>query len=219
MKLSSWITLTLTAAAVVSLATMATAADNGGQPSAAPTVLNTVVNVPSCYVGASVGMGASVTRVSGGQFVDDLGSDGYIGGGELGCDMSFGQLVLGGLARYDWNNLGGSIDGTGVDAGGIWTIAAKAGLAVNKGATIYGLLGIAGTKVKIEGVDSESHRGWMAGAGVELAIANSPISIFAEYNYIELGGQTFTGGEESASVDPTVDPTTHVGRVGGRMRF
>ncbi len=171
--------------------------------------------IASCYVGGSVGVGSTVTRISDTEFFADLGSDGYVGGGEFGCDMSLSGFVVGGLARYDFNNLGGSIDGTSVDAGGVWTIAAKAGLKINSGATIYGIAGIAGTKIKVEAVDSASHRGWMAGAGVELAIANSPVSLFAEYNYLTLGGETYENEEGAARIDPV----THIGRVGGRLRF
>lgn len=172
--------------------------------------------IASCYVGGSVGMGSTVTRISDTEYHADLGSDGYIGGGEVGCDMSLSAFVVGGLVRYDFNNLGGSIDGSEVDAGGVWTVAAKAGMKLNQGAVVYGLIGLAGTKIKVEDVASASHRGWMAGAGVELAIANSPISIFAEYNYLDLGSKTYTDADDASA---SIDPVTHIGRIGGRLRF
>lgn len=204
--------------AYIAASTAVDAADLGGPKVAAPAAPAPVVQaVPaaSCYLGGSVGMGSTVTRISDTEFFADLGSDGYVGGGEIGCDMNLAGFVVGGLARYDFNNLGGKIEDTSIDAGGVWTIAAKAGFKINSGATIYGLAGIAGTKIKVEAVDSASHRGWMAGAGVELAIANSPLSLFAEYNYLTLGGETYENEEGAAKIDPV----THIGRVGGRFRF
>lgn len=219
MKLSTWIVGTLTAAAMFSLASIATAADLGGPKTAAPAPAPApaIATVPaaSCYLGASIGTGATVTTFGAGEISADLGSDGYLGGGEAGCDMRLGAFVIGGLARYDWNNIGGTIEGRDVDAGGMWTIAAKGGIDLNKGTTIYALAGIAGTKIEVEGIDSASHRGLMLGAGIEVAIANGPFSVFAEYNRIQFGRETYSDGEDAAGIDPVV----HVGRLGGRFRF
>lgn len=88
-----------------------------------------------------------------------------IGGG---CDATLANLVIGGGLRGDWT------DGAGIAVGSVF---AKLGIAINNGATLYGL---AEWKVPDWKIKDAGQLALGAGGELSLSIINPNLSLFAE---------------------------------------
>lgn len=64
----------------------------------------------------------------------------------------------------------------------------------------------------------QDHRGWLAGAGVEYAVAKS-LSLKIEYLYSDYGSENYRGATLGFPVDGSVDLTSHNTRIGLNYRF
>ena len=136
--------------------------------------------------------------------------DGVLGGLQLGYNRQYNQFVLGVIGDF---SLTGMQD-TGVYSGLVntdfwdtdyeWiaTIRGRAGWLLNNDNTlIYGHGGvafadvstdIASTRAIVNGVSlGGTETGWVAGAGIESRISDR-VSIFAEYSYMDFGGDSWS---------------------------
>lgn len=169
----------------------------------------TGAHAQSCFVGASVGTTANHTSLDDGVSRLDIGGSGLQVGPEIGCSIKLGAVQIGGLARYDFQNTDAKVEDVTIKASGRWMAAATLGFDLNPGTTAYGLLGIAGTELKIPDVKDPSHLGTVVGAGLAIDIGQGPLSLFAEYNYIRFSDERVEGTK--------VVPEDHVLRVGARF--
>lgn len=64
----------------------------------------------------------------------------------------------------------------------------------------------------------QDHRGWLVGAGVEYAFAQS-LSLKAEYLYTDYGSEVYSGSWLGFPVYGSVDLTSHNTRIGLNYRF
>ncbi len=64
----------------------------------------------------------------------------------------------------------------------------------------------------------KSHLGWLAGAGVEYAFAES-LSLKVEYIYADYGSEVYSGTSVGIPTDGTVGLTSHSTRLGLNFRF
>lgn len=189
--------------AITLLTSGAQAADLGWNSGASPMYSPTPASGWSgFYAGVSGGYGwgtQTVTPAPGAQATNNTG--GWSLGGQAGYNMDMGGFILGAEGDLQWTNVnfseavpGGTFK-TGIDFYG--TLRGRAGMSFGQ-VMPYVTGGIAagrGSASYDNGVvtsQSATHMGWTAGVGLE-AQATSNISIKAEYLYVDLGTQTYSG--------------------------
>jgi outer membrane immunogenic protein len=166
------------------------------------------------YIGGNLGGAWARGTVSDSLFGLSASSDrsGFIGGGQLGVNYQFSNIVLGAEWDFDWTSLdatgnGRFVPGVGTLQGSantrwISTLAARFGVVLGSGALLYGKAGGAWvdnhatiTNLNTGASISASNRnsGWVAGAGVEWAIAGN-WSAKLEYDFVKLDDLTFGPG-------------------------
>jgi outer membrane immunogenic protein len=206
------------ASVTLTISGMAHAADLGRplpppQPAFVPPP---VYNWTGFYIGGNAGV--AWTK---GQVTDSLGDISFnygqnavfAGGGQVGANYQINWLVIGVEADFDWlaNNQNSSsavsIPNFGtvqVSANDRWitTLAARVGVAVNNwlfyakggggfvGVNDFTLTNVT-TGASISGSNSNSNRGWLAGAGIEWAFAPN-WTAKVEYDFLGLNNSTFT---------------------------
>ena len=139
----------------------------------------------SCFVGASAGTTVTATQIDDGATRIDAGATGIQGGPEVGCTfMLDSKFSLGALARYDFSNLRAAVDGATLKSNGRWMVGGTVGYALNPGVNVYGLLGIAGTELRVPTIDTAKALGLVGGLGINLDIGQGPLSAFLEVNHI-----------------------------------
>jgi outer membrane immunogenic protein len=184
------------------------------------------------YGGLSVGYGLnwSGLDINDGTTLATLGNapHGYTGGARLGYDYQSGPFVIGlvtdaslagfnsdsnmtGLSISNATNWWGSVNGrVGLTSlGSHWLPYAIGGLAYGGNKTAFSAANLAGAA-------SKTSTGWNAGGGIEVKLGNSPVSLFGEYRYIDLGSLDIP---IAAGVLGTEKYTFSVFQVGANLRF
>jgi outer membrane immunogenic protein len=178
------------------------------------------------HVGAHGGLDMTSTDVGvggpGGIRIDGLSGNGIGYGGHVGFDYQFpgGKIVVGGGADYTWANADfkASIGGAPLLTAGItrsWAVTGRIGLDMG-GAMPYVLAGYtrADGSAALLGtpIGSTTLDGWIAGGGVEIALANN-LFVAGEYRYTRFDSLSFGGGAL------TLDPERHEVRAAVKYRF
>jgi len=137
--------------------------------------------------------GGHVEAITGYDHVSD-GDDG-IGGG---YDFRSGNVVFGIEGEVLESTAGECGGGICVDASRDFYIGGRIGAVVGDNVLIYGKLGYSNARIEATAGGITAHDtvdGIRAGAGVEIAIANTPLSIRTEYRYTnyEQGGERHQG--------------------------
>jgi outer membrane immunogenic protein len=226
----------------------AMAADMRMPVKAAPAPVVTVFSWTGCYIGGHVGYAWSKKRVDPlvvipGQPELDHDIDGFVAGGQVGCNLwQRDRWVFGIEGQASWADLDGSVgpdltfstgaNGFKTEADIIGSIAARLGYAF--GATGQTLVFVKGGAAFIHeqffanagGVanwalssDKDLRWGWMIGGGIEQAL-NSNWSLKAEYNFSHFGSEDIrvcTVGATCADYD--IKQHVHLFKVGINYRF
>ena len=166
------------------------------------------------YIGGNLGGAWARGSVNDSLFGLSASSDrsGFIGGGQLGVNYQFSNIVLGAecglrldIARRDreWPFCSGPRNSQGsANTRWISTLAARFGVVLNNGVLLYGKAGggwvdnnATITNLNTGASISASNRnsGWVVGAGVEWAIAGN-WSAKLEYDFLKLDDLTFGPG-------------------------
>ena len=173
-----------------------------------------------CYLGGNVGWGWShkdYTGVVGGAAGLSEGSqtaDGFVGGGQLGCDYQFApNWVVGVQGMWDWGDVRGFNASTvfpanvfHTDDRSFATIAGRLGYSVNPLTLVYAKFGYGWlddhNTVTSAGVLSNAvnvtRSGFDLGSGLEYKFAPN-WSTFVEYDHMFLGTKTPTFGGVGAA--------------------
>jgi outer membrane immunogenic protein len=196
-----------TAVLLMAASWAATAADlPRRQEYQAPAMVAPVQSWTGCYIGANIGAawgGAKIENMTGGGSVTPS-NNGFLAGGQIGCDYQSGPWVFGIRNLGDWSSLdkrsgivGGTFSGFSVGSKSNWVdlLTARAGYAVGPAWLLYfqgggaarnsdvQLFNVAGTQV---GEVSKTRTGWTVGVGSEYKFAPN-WSVFLEYNYADFG--------------------------------
>jgi outer membrane immunogenic protein len=169
------------------------------------------------YVGGNVGWGwtnANLTDTGPGfppgfgqifplGSVTNLTQNGFLGGGQIGFNYQFGQLVAGLEADFDYTAIKNSQTAAGFGAGAYtdpWTgtVAARLGWAFDR-ALVYGKGGGAWMQEKYNvtapdgsaATGTFNRLGFVVGAGFEYAVWDF-VTFKVEYNYLNFGSQSQT---------------------------
>jgi opacity protein-like surface antigen len=200
----------LAGAAVAALSSSAFAADLIIAPSApAPIAMDVSSSDWSgFYAGVHGGYGWGELTVDGTTTAD---VEGWLGGVQAGYNVQMDSILLGVQTDIAITNIG--LDEAGTTANLDWLGSTTARLGVVAGDFVpYVKGGVAyGGATFDDGVeDSQTHVGWTVGGGVELAVAEN-MTVFGEYNYYDLGSQTYDGSD--------VALTTQVVKAGLNFKF
>ena len=162
-----------------------------------------------CYIGAHVGGGWGKARwidpePGPGQVSTDEGTDhtdGWLGGGQIGCNYQTGALVFGAEAEASWANLSGQhpnpifaptvlhtdIDRLGAFAGRVgYAFGRLLVYARGGGAWVHNDYAVSSPALGTFATAAEDRWGWIVGGGLELAL-HSHWSAKLDYSYIDLG--------------------------------
>ena len=174
------------------------------------------------YAGAHVGYGSG-TMFLDGVIIDpddeDQPVNGFLGGVQMGYNVQADTIVFGVQTDLSISAIASDEDGGGADDTVDWlgSTTARIGLALD-GVLPYVKAGVAygGGTGDAAGVQvSNTHVGWTAGAGVEIAVADN-ISLFGEYAYTDLGAETYSFG---APVNADVDVSMQLHTVKAGLNF
>ena len=221
----------LATVAVIGFASIASAADMPikARPISPPPV---VYNWTGCYIGVHAGGGWART-----EFTNTVNTtaafghldpgegftytyDGFVGGGQAGCNYQINQWVLGVEGTFagttikadasDLAVLNDDVFTTKINS--LATVTARIGYAWNN-VLLYGKGGYAGANVQFAvsdtvgpnfgaGSQTRWQSGWTVGGGLEYGLTPNWI-IGAEYNYIDLGSASYEvgGGDGSYAFD------------------
>lgn len=218
--------LVATCALTCALAPAAMAADLGGakrgRVSEEPIQYGTPFSWTGFYVGTHVGYGWSdVDWREAGGFSGSHDGSGWLAGGQVGYNWQVGRFVWGieGDMSASWIDGGNGCCGHSVD----WlaTIRGRAGITGFDNRTLfYVTAGAAWADIdygSISGSRTESHFGWVAGAGIERALTPN-LSARVEYlyyNFDEVSAPAGTVAPGAASFDPSM----HTVRFGLNFKF
>ena len=236
------------AAAVAGFASVASAAD---LPTKAPVYTAApvaVYNWNGCYVGAHAGGGWARTEFTNTADTTAFGHlnpgegftytyDGFIGGGQVGCNYQINQLVLGVEGTFAGTTIKGDAadlailndDVFSTKINSLATVTARIGYAWNN-VLLYAKGGYAGANVQFSvsdtccvggspmGAGSDTHwqSGWTIGTGLEYGLTPNWI-IGAEYNYIDLGTANYEVGGGAGSY--AFDVKTRIQEVLARVSY
>lgn len=166
----------------------------------------------ACYAGANVGYGFSYADWYDPFAGGDVGSDtsnGFIGGGQIGCDYQDGTFVIGIRDLFDGADVVGSHAYTGAPAftdqsrlSWFDTLTARMGYTPIQSALFYVTAGAAWAHDRFTetcalagsgcpGEANATRTGWIAGTGLEYMIA-PPWSVVLEYDVMGFGRRTST---------------------------
>jgi outer membrane immunogenic protein len=212
-----------------------------------------------CYIGANAGYSWGRAYVDGNAtglaslglptaFSTTLSPDGFIGGGQVGCNWQNSNAVWGletdfqGSAQKDsrfsaFNTSEGSVS-QNVEARLRWfgTVRARAGVLVVPTVLLYGTGGLAYGNVKVTDTmtvnnfgaitsstfnTSTTRAGWTVGFGVEGVIPNAPAWTWkVEYLYIDLGSINGSAADALGGVVGwSARMTDNIVRAGLNWRF
>lgn len=216
--------LILAGAATLMSASAASAADlliNQPAPSYGGDFGGSTGGWDGAYIGGFIGYGWGTVAAEDANVigVPELDISGWTIGAKLGANFSVGSgLVLGAEGDVAWAGIGGYDSVNGADFDINWTSSLRARAGYDAGAFmpyLTGGLAIAGATASDGGTDStQTHFGWTAGAGVEVA-ATEQISIDLGYRYSDFGQATYnTGGSDS-----DLDVSTHAVTAGVNFKF
>lgn len=125
--------------------------------------------------------------------VNDIGTDGFMGGAFGGYNFQSGQFVYGVEGDVNYGKMDGS--NAGVDARTRFdgSLRARAGVAVTDDILVYGTAGGAAERLRVtEAGDSDTNTmlGYTVGAGADVKLTEQ---VFArgEYRYTDYGSKTF----------------------------
>jgi outer membrane immunogenic protein len=182
-----------------------------------------------CYLGAHIGGGFGEKRwSSGGVEFANHNTDGFIGGGQLGCNYQTGQFVFGVEGDASWADLtGSSIDTlnptvtTRSKVDFLATATGRAGIAYDR-ALFYVKGGAAWAHDKFS-TDSlggtfsadQTRWGWTVGAGIEYAFAPN-WSAKVENNFMDFDKKTVNG---IFAIPVDIDQNIHAVKVGINYKF
>jgi outer membrane immunogenic protein len=219
----------VTAATLIAASLTAVAADLPAQPVPdyrAPAMVAPPVNQWSgCYVGGNIGAawgGGKIENMTGVGSVTPS-NNGFVVGGQIGCDYQAGPWVFGIRNLGDWSNLdkksgitGGAFNGFSVGTKSNWVdlLTGRVGYAVGPTWLLYfqgggafrnsdvQLFNATGAQV---GEASKTRSGWAVGVGSEYKFAPN-WSVFLEYNYADFG------------TNPVSIPVAGVGSFSGNVK-
>ncbi|MDQ2084319.1 porin family protein [Xanthobacteraceae bacterium Astr-EGSB] len=227
---------------VLGLSAGASAADMS-MPVKAPPPAPALYSWTGLYIGGHLGGGWANNgwndpSTTFGTFAD-VDADGILGGGQVGFNWQWSNIVLGLEAQFSASNIDGSASFAAPPLGTVtlsneinWitSVTGRLGFAANNW-LIYGKGGWAwadfdgAASLAIPGattlsVTSDGDRdGWTAGAGVEWGFAPN-WSALVEYQYYDFGDETFSFGGVPVGIDTDIH-TVKVGlnyRLGGLFR-
>jgi len=188
------------------------------------------------YIGGNVGGAWSEvdwTNVSltGERF--NNGESGFIGGGQVGYNQQFGNIVLGVEATISGADLSRDFPSILVpnvrfsaDLNTITTVTGRFGVASDQW-LFYGKAGWAGAEVEFSGRNTATldgfsfddwRNGWTAGVGLEYKIARN-MSVGLEYGFINLGSETDNGLTRLALPVSLRDHDLQIQSVTARLNF
>lgn len=155
------------------------------------------------YFGGHVGYGDGEAIVNPAAPLIVAGIDGVFGGVQIGFNRHLSRNWVVGLeADISFSDINGPVPAPGVGAfSNNWfgTVRGRLGYAFDR-VLVYGTGGVAyGNNTANNGVLSidQTHFGWAAGAGVELAL-NRMWSVKFEYLHIDLGSETYFAAPAAA---------------------
>jgi outer membrane immunogenic protein len=202
----------------------AVAADLGGGGKIArsiPEPLPTPFTWSGFYVGAHAGYGWSSIDWQSGPLDGSHDGEGLVAGGQIGFNMQSGRLVYGVEADATASWMEGSAGSASHSVEWLYSVRARLGLSsadnrwlfyVTGGAAWadvdYGSAGFGG--------HSDMHFGWVAGAGIERALAPN-LTARVEYLYYDFDSLSAPAGALGGATD--LDPTMQTVRFGLNYKF
>ncbi len=239
----------IAALATVAIAGFSFVASAADMPTKAPVYrapIATTYNWSGCYIGLNAGGGWART-----EFVNtanttafghlNLGEgfaysyDGFVGGGQIGCNFQSNQWVFGVEGTFDGSSIKGDANNLAIlnddmfttKINSLATVTGRIGYAWNN-VLLYAKGGYAGARVQFSvsdtcciegspigaGSQSDWQSGWIIGTGLEYGLTPNWI-IGVEYNYIDLGTANYEvgGGLGSYAFDVKPRIQTVLGRV------
>ncbi len=190
------ILLASAAAAVISAASLASAADlprplPQRMVTKAPPYVEQAFNWSGFYIGVNGGggWGHAWSDLSGGMH-----TSGGVAGGTVGYNAQFGNWVLGFEGDVDWSDVGGSTSAAGCPGCSVqnnWLSTARGRVGYSVGhwlPYVTGGLAVGDVQASAPGFPGQTNTqvGWAAGAGVEYALSNN-WSAKLEYLHVDLG--------------------------------
>jgi outer membrane immunogenic protein len=210
-------------------ATAAAAADLGGakrgRVSEDPTPYQAPFTWTGFYVGTHLGYGWSDVdwQETGSAFNGSHDGSGWLAGGQIGYNWQAGRLVYGVEADISssWvDGSGGNNDCCGHSINWLASVRGRAGITGFDNRTLfYVTAGAAWADVDYSSIGSfsDTHFGWVAGAGIERALTPN-LSARVEYlyyNFDDVGAPAGAVAPGSANFDPSM----HTVRFGLNFKF
>lgn len=217
----------VTAAVVLTVSGMASAADLGGGPRQPPQEPYSYVSPldtarwSGAYLGLNYGYATGQSAVTGDSGLFSLDQSGGVGGVYGGYNWQLGNIVLGLEAELGTGNYDGTTgSGAGLVSSQMNTLAgvrARAGVLLSPAFLVYATGGFAWADMDFTAnniTQTNWISGYQIGAGTELNVAG-PWTLRLEYIYTGLDTQTFSQG----GVTNTYDPDFHTIRAGLSFKF
>lgn len=171
------------------------------------------------WSGPYAGLFASYGRLNGdvspGTDIDGIDGVGF--GAYGGYNYQFdNNWVAGFEGQIGGSHAENSFDGLDVEQGLEASLRARMGYAFDN-SMLYGLAGLAGTRAEVSdgtGSDSNTHLGWVIGAGLETMLTDR-VSARVEYDFSKYGSEQYSLGSSS----PDVALSGHAIKVGVGLKF
>lgn len=163
----------------------------------------------TCYVGGSVGLNVNTPTLNNGIAEFGVNTRTVNVAPEAGCDVMLGNFVVGALGRvnavpYSSGSIA-TLDSFKQSAS--YSALAKLGVMVNDATMLYGVGGLTTAKFDFNSFGT-SATGTTFGGGLDLKLAKTDWSMFAEVDFTTYGVKSVSGG--------TIKPSETTFRVGGR---